>query len=265
MENLRAVFKLIRFLFSTWFYHSVILLGNVFAKLGMNNKSLNSTIRMKWAKSALSIFNVRLTIDGTPPDPPFFLVANHLSYIDVWVLFATAKGTFITKSDVKDWPVAGFVLSSSGMIFVDRDRKADVTRVNDEISRNITKDQGVFLFPESTTSSGEAILPFKSSLFQYPATEGIEVTSAAISYSCANPNVDASTEICWWTEIGFPAHFWNVLKLKEFEATITFSDQKLVHSNRKNLTASAYSIIQEIYNPVKQPDTNAESTSSATI
>jgi 1-acyl-sn-glycerol-3-phosphate acyltransferase len=127
------------------------------------------------------------------------------------------------------------------MIFVNRDRKADVTRVNAEISKNITKDQGVFLFPESTTSNGEGILPFKSSLFQFPATEGIEVTSAAISYSSEDPNVEVSSEICWW------------------------DDQKLVHSNRKNLACTTFDIIQDLFEPVKQPKTNAESTSSVTV
>ncbi len=264
MENFRATIRLIRFLLSTWFYHSVILLGNLFAKFGLNNTPLNSSVRMKWAKSALHIFNIKLEVLGTPPNPPFFLVSNHLSYIDVWVLFATAKGTFITKSDVKDWPVAGFVLSSSGMIFVNRDRKADVTRVNQEISKNITKDQGVFLFPESTTSSGKEILPFKSSLFQFPATQGIEVTSAAITYNCEDPSVKTSSEICWWEDISFPTHFWNLLKIKQFSATITYSDQKLVHSNRKNLASTTYGIIQDIFEPVKQPE-HAESTSSATV
>jgi 1-acyl-sn-glycerol-3-phosphate acyltransferase len=265
MTSFRAAFKLIRFLLATWFYHSVILLGNLIAKFGMNSKSLISTIRMKWARSAIKILNMKLTVQGNAPEPPFFLVANHLSYIDVWVLFATAKGTFITKSDVQDWPLVGFVLSTSGMIFVNRDRKADVTRVNAEISKNITKDQGVFLFPESTTSNGEGILPFKSSLFQFPATEGIEVTSAAISYSSEDPNVEVSSEICWWEDVSFPAHFWNVLKLKEFKATITYSDQKLVHSNRKNLACTTFDIIQDLFEPVKQPKTNAESTSSVTV
>ena len=265
MSTLRAVFKLIRFLLSTWFYHSVILIGNLFAKFGVNNKSMTSSIRMNWAKSAIKILNMKLTINGNPPKPPFFLVANHLSYIDVWVLFASAKGTFITKSDVQDWPLVGFVLRTSGMIFVNRDRKADVTRVNEEISKNITVDQGVFLFPESTTSSGEGILPFKSSLFQFPASQNLDVVSAAISYSTDDPDVKVSSEICWWEDVSFPAHFWNVLKLKEFKASITFSDQKLVHSNRKKLASETYSIIQNLFEPVKQQDTNAESTSSVTV
>jgi len=265
MTNLRAAIKCIRFLLTTLFYHSVILIGNIFAKFGFNNKPWNTNLRKHWSISVQKILKMKLTVNGTAPNPPFFLVANHLSYIDVWVLFSTAKGTFITKSDVQEWPLVGFVLRTAGMIFINRGRKADITRVNNEISKNVTQDQGVFLFPESTTSNGETILPFKSSLFQYPAQEGIDVVTSAITYRTNDENVDAASEICWCTEISFPEHFWNVLKLKEFEATITFSDQKLVHSDRKFLATNSKLILEEIFEPVKQLKTNAESNSSITV
>lgn len=265
MLNLRAAVKLVRFLLSTWFYHSVILFGSLFPILGVDNKPWSTSVRYRWARSVIKILGMKLTVHGTPPKPPFFLVSNHLSYIDVWILFATADGTFITKSDVKDWPIAGFVLSTSGLIFVDRGRRSDVTRVNKEISEGLTSAQGIFLFPESTTSGGADVLPFKSSLFQYPASEGIEITSSAITYSSEDESVDVSTEICWWTDIPFPKHFWNVLKLKEFNATITFGEQKLVHSDRKYLANTTYSIVQQLFKPVKQPEIYAESTSSVTV
>lgn len=254
MKNFRAASKLIRFLFITWFYHSLILIGNLVAFFGLKFGGWVPTIRFLWAKSVMNILNMKCTVKGVTPKAPFYLVSNHLSYLDVWVLFGSAKGTFITKSEVRSWPIVGFVLSSSGMIFINRNKKTDIKRVNEEISKNITQYQGVFLFPEGTTSPGKEILPFKSSLFQFPAVQGMEVTSAAITYRCDDLNVDPASEICWSTDIKFPAHFWKLLKIKEFEASITFSNQKQVNSNRKELALSTSAIIMDIFEPVKQLD-----------
>ncbi len=258
MSNFRALLRLFLFFGSTAFYYFVILIGLFLSIFGVDKKGWSAMARSKWGQSIASIIGMKIVVKGNPPNPPFFLVANHLSYIDIFVLFANSRGTFIAKSDIKEWPIAGFVLGTSGLIFVDRDRKTDVSRVNKEISEHLTEAQGIFLFPESTTSGGEGLLPFKSSLFQFPAQEAIEVTSAAISYTCNDESVDVSTEICWWTDISFPNHFWNVLKIKEFEVTITFSDKKLVHSNRKFLATETQAIVEEIFEPIKQPHIHAE-------
>lgn len=265
MSHLRAAIRLILFLVITLFYYCVILFGVILSIFGADRKAWASYARFKWGALTAKIIGMKIKVSGTPPSPPFFLVCNHLSYADIWVLFANSKGTFIAKSDIKDWPIAGFVLGTSGLIFVDRGRRSDVSRVNKEISEHLTETQGIFLFPESTTSGGEGLLPFKSSLFQYPASEGIEVSSAAITYSCDDPSIDVSTDICWWTDIPFPKHFWNLFRIKSFEATITFSDQKLVHSDRKYLASSTESIIKQIFEPVKQSHTYAESASSTAL
>ena len=257
MANLKAFLKVTRFLLVTGFYYSVILLGHVFSIFGVNQITWAASARCKWGKAVINILNINLTVKGSPPTPPFFLVANHLSYVDVWVLFATAQGTFVAKSDLRDWPVAGFVLGTSGLIFVDRGRKADVKRVNDEISTNLTSEQGIFLFPEGTTSSGFEVLPFKSSLFQFPASKSVEVSSASITYSTPDNEMVAYQHIAWWDDTPFLTHFWNLLKLNHFDATITFSDEKISHSDRKYLAQTSFQLVREQFEPVKHPENYA--------
>lgn len=250
MANLKATLKLILFLLVTGFYYSVILIGYVLSIFGLDKIAWAATIRYIWAKKIIKILNMKLTVIGDPPIPPFFLVSNHLSYIDVWVLFASAKGSFVAKSDLRDWPVVGFVMATSGMIFVNRKLKADVRRVNDEIATKLTTAQGIFLFPEGTTSSGKEILPFKSSLFQFAAQKNIAVTSAAISYSTPDDPEFASKSLCWWDETPFLPHFWTLLKTDRFEASISFSSEQIQNSDRKYLAKRTEEIIKDLFNPV---------------
>ena len=263
MSNLRAFSKLLLFLLASAFYYSVILFGHIVSIFGGNKKLWAAKYRSIWGRVVSSILGIKYTVVGNPPKPPFFLVANHLSYIDIFLLFSTARGTFIAKGDLRSWPVVGFVLATTGIIFVDRSKKTDVKRVNKEISSKLDENQGIFLFPEATTSSGRDVLPFKSSLFQYPAQEEIEVSSAAISYNTTPNKSVAYQQLCWWDDTPFLAHFWNVLKLKEFEATIVYSEEKIRHSNRKILANSTFNIVKSCFIPVFHPQDYAKANLSS--
>ena len=258
MSLFRALIKLLLFLFITSYYYTKIVAGNLLAPLGVDKFQCSSNARNKWGKAIVRLLGINIKVHGTPPEPPFFLVSNHLSYIDVWVLFAQLKCTFIAKSDVKSWPVIGFVLNTSGMIFVDREKRSDVQRVNEEISERLNSHQGIVLFPEGTTSSGADILSFKTPLFQYPAENELEVSCAALSYKTPRDKLLAHKQICWWDDTPFFTHFINMLKMKEFSATITFSDEKIVNTNRKLLAGTAQGIVQQSFEPVIQPDEHAK-------
>lgn len=232
--------------------------GRILKPLGVNKYQLGAWGRKKWGRYICKVTGTKLNIEGEPPKPPFFLVSNHLSYSDVWILFACLDCTFIAKSDVKKWPLIGRMISSSGILFVDRDRRTDVTRVNKEISEVINEYQGVVLFPESTTSPGHLLLPFKSSLFQYPAQKNIPVHCAAIHYQTPEGENPAYRSVCWWDDTPFVTHLLSMLMMKEFSATVTFSEHQTRNSNRKLLASSAEEIVREVFEPVIDPETYAK-------
>jgi 1-acyl-sn-glycerol-3-phosphate acyltransferase len=178
---------------------------------------------------------LKLEVKNTPPEPPFLLVSNHLSYLDVFVLFAQLRCLFVAKSDVKTWPLIGFIIRTSGILFIDRHRKRDVTRVNKLISSSINENQGIILFAEGTTSPGMDILPFRTSLLEYPATHNFEVSHAAISYATPSGSIPAYQAICWWDNTPFFAHFFNFLKLRKCTAKVTFGQNRISETDRKKL------------------------------
>lgn len=263
MRNLIAVGKIILFILATFYHYSILLFGNVLSLFGGNKIKWSAERRKKWGNSVARILGMKVLVEGTPPKAPFFLVSNHLSYVDVWVLYSQLNCTFIAKSEVRSWPVIGFVLATSGVLFVNRTKRTDVKRVNDAISKNLTKDQGIILFPEGTTSAGHKILPFKSSLFQYPASEELPVSVASIHYETSGNELPAYQSICWWDDTPFFKHLFYLFVMKEFTATVTFNDETIVNSNRKVLASSSQKILEHTFEPVIDPETYAKATISS--
>lgn len=263
MRNLIAVGKIILFILATFYHHSILLSGSILSLFGVNKIKWSAERRKKWANSVAKILGMTVLVKGTPPKTPFFLVSNHLSYVDVWVLYSQLNCTFIAKSEVRSWAVIGFVLASSGVLFVNRQKRTDVKRVNEEISSNLTEHQGIVLFPEGTTSAGHDILPFKSSLFQYPASEELPISCASIHYETPESELPAYQSICWWDDTPFFKHLFYLFVMKEFTATVTFNHETIVNSNRKVLAVSSQEIIKSTFEPVVDPETYAKASSSS--
>ncbi|MEQ9310488.1 MAG: lysophospholipid acyltransferase family protein [Balneolaceae bacterium] len=258
MRNLIAIGKIILFILATFYHYSILLFGNVLSIFGGNKIKWKAKRRKIWGNAVARIIGMRVLVNGNPPKTPFFLVSNHLSYVDVWVLYSQLNCTFIAKSEVKSWPIIGFVLATSGVLFVDRSKRKDVKRVNDEISNNLTEDQGIVLFPEGTTSAGHNILPFKSSLFQYPATEELPVSVASLHYETPDTEIPAFKSVCWWDDTSFFKHLFYLFVMNEFTATVTFSEETVINSNRKVLASSTQKILERTFKPVIDPETYAK-------
>lgn len=254
METIRASFKIFIFLISTLFFYALIMLVLFMSLFGVNYERLRGYILNIWGKCCCYILGIKLNIRGKAPAPEFFLVSNHLSYLDIFVLFSQVRGIFVAKSEVKTWPIIGFIIESSGILFINRERKRDIKRVNNLISRNVNKNQGVIIFPESRTSPGVNILPFRSSLLEYPATTMLPVTYAVISYSTPAGEEDACKTVCWWADEPFFFHFFNLLKKKQITANITFGDKTVASQDRKDLANQLKTCIQTDFIPVINPN-----------
>lgn len=251
MASLRATSRLILLTLITGVLFLVFIAGqSVIGLLFPHHARWRNFMVRNWAKLASRIIGIRLHVEGSPPEPPFFLVSNHLSYIDIVLLFRLTDAVFVAKSELKSWPVIGFMARAIGIIFIDRENIRDIPRVNRLISEYITDQQGIILFPEGTSSPGSDVLPFKPSLLRYPAVNKMEVSYASIHYHSNNPDKPAYNHICWWGDMTFADHFFSLLKLDTFDAFITFGNNKIIDQNRKRLAVKLHQVIKDQFKPL---------------
>ncbi len=203
-----------------------------------------------WAKATAVALRMKITVEGAPPKAPFFLVSNHLSYVDIIALASQLDCVFVSKSEVRDWPVIGFLCRSMDMIFIDRERRADIPRVLGLIEKAWQKKQGVIVFPEGTSSKGEALLPFKPSLLEPAVKARFPVSYASLSYQTPPGETPAYLSVCWWGDMTFAPHALDLFRLPKFHAKIVFGAQTFLEDDRKLLAKKLRQAIEQQFTPV---------------
>jgi len=176
-----------------------------------------------------------LRVKGESPGQGL-LVSNHLSYLDILVYGATLPCVFVSKQEVRSWPMLGLLAALGGTVFIDRTRAASAAAAAVRIERLLADGVVVLVFPEGTSSDGSSVLRFYPFLFE-PAIRGAApVSVAAIGYSAA-PDA-AEKDLCYYGDIRFGPHLVETLQLREIRATIQFGATIQGYADRKAAAAS---------------------------
>jgi 1-acyl-sn-glycerol-3-phosphate acyltransferase len=183
---------------------------------------------------SLHALNVQIAIEGQLPGGGL-IVSNHLSYLDIPVLSATLPCVFVSKADVEHWPIFGRYARWAGSVFVKRHDRADAARANASIRKALGDGVPVVLFPEGTTSDGERILRFHSTMLQPAIDTGAGITPCAIGYELEQG--DPAQEVAWWGDMTFLPHMWNLLGKRLVRARVRFGETITAVGDRKKLSA----------------------------
>ena len=184
------------------------------------------------ARAHFRLFGGTVSVSGEIPQRGL-LVANHLSYLDIVVIASVTPAVFVSKAEVRRWPVFGALAAMGGTIFIQRDRRTHVGEVNDEIEQALAGGVLVVIFPEGTSSDGETILPFRAPLLEPALRGGHELATAWIHYDLADG--DPKTEVCYWGDHAFFPHLLNLLGKKNVRATLRFGKFHRATHDRKEL------------------------------
>lgn len=183
---------------------------------------------------------------GVPVTKDVLYIANHISWLDILVLAGQTRCAFVAKADMAPWPVLGWLATLNNSVYVQRDKRLDVSAQAEAIRRALATHQPITLFPEGTTGNGSAILPFRSSLVAavVPPPADITIQPVAIDYG------PIASEIAWVDDdesvgvnalrvMGRKGRIPTILHFLDPLPVSDFADRKLVAAHSRAVIAAA--------------------------
>ena len=164
----------------------------------------------RWCRRLLELMNVDARVHGAidAHGGNVLLVANHISWLDIFVLNAHRPARFIAKSELAGWPLVGRLIRDTGTIFIERARRSDTHRVNRRAAEALAAGDVIVVFPEGTTSDGSEVLRFHGSLLQPIVDAEGRLIPVAIRYHDGEGSLSFAPEYAGDTS--FATSFWRV-------------------------------------------------------
>jgi len=139
-------------------------------------------LKQRWSRQLLEILAIRLDAGFSGAANGSLIVANHISWLDIFVLNAARPMAFVSKSEVRRWPLAGWLAANTDTLFLQRGRPSHTVEINRQIAAMLSSGKDVAVFPEGTTSDGTRVLPFHGALLQPAIDSGRPVQPVALAY-----------------------------------------------------------------------------------
>jgi len=221
-----------RILWLSWVIASGMVALAWFLRTGNHGKTAARIAWMQWmSRRFLAVLHVQVTITGEIPREGL-IACNHLGYVDILVLGSVCPAIFVAKSDVRAWPIFGWLASRAGTIFVSRDAPAKVAAQLREMEHPLREGRPVILFPEGTSSDGSQVLAFRSSLLESAILTGSPFTAAAIGYDLQGEG-SVGTEVAYWGDLVLVPHLINLLSKTSLKARLSFGQARNPQHDRK--------------------------------
>ena len=178
MSRLRGLWRLTRLLLHV--VHGLWIMRWHFP--GWSQARRDQTVQ-NWSQALLRILGVQLQMQGLPlQQAPVLLVCNHISWLDIAVLHAAVHCRFISKDDIRHWPLLGTLATGAGTLYISRASRRDALRVVHQMAQALQDGDVLAFFPEGTTGDGSTVMPFHSNLFQSAIAADVPVQPLGLRF-----------------------------------------------------------------------------------
>ncbi len=230
------------------------------------SQARQNRILKNWNRQLLTIFNIGILIEGQQPAQGrggCLIVANHVSWLDIIVMNAIHPSRFIAKSEVRNWPVIGWLCRRCGTVFIERSLRQNASVVNRRISQLLQQDVSIALFPEGTTTDGKQVGHFHSALIQPAIDAGIRLLPMALRYQRKDGEPESAAAFIG--DMTLAQSIWQILRCSGQNALVVFTPALAAeNANRRLLARTAHEAIShalqtvgsrpQIAMPLEEPD-----------
>ena len=234
MTTVRALWRILRglwhLLMGLW------LLRMHFPQLSQEQREMRV---QAWALQLLALWGVHLKVLGQPVvSGPALIVANHISWLDILVIHAARYCRFVSKSDIREWPLVGMLATGAGTLYIERTRRKDAVRMVRDMAVAMQDGDVLAVFPEGTTSDGRGLLPFHANLIQSAIDAGAPVQPMSLKF------VDARTGAityapCYIGDDTLVGSIWRTLTAPPITAVVHFGPLQAPQGQERRAWATA--------------------------
>lgn len=200
-----------------------------------------------WCKKLLDILEVSLSfpVNNFTSGSGILFVSNHISWLDIIVINAAMPMRFLAKSEVKDWPLFGYLANKLNTVYVQRENRSDARKAVENLIDVLNEGQRICIFPEGTSSDGLSILKFKSNLFESVIASDAICIPLALTYKDVT-SLEISTAPAYWGEISLIESIKNIVNASPMMATISIGAVIDDCETRKAMSLNAWEQIDQM-------------------
>ena len=215
-----------------------------------------------WCRLIVRVMGLQFEVEGPLPEPcqhGLAVVSNHLSYLDVLVMSATQPFIMVAKTEVRSWPLLGWMTAQAGTVYVQRaDVKGGQTQTHAEVNAMMAdafrSGLPVLFYPEGTTTTGDGVLPFRRGLFNSVVYGKVPVRAAALSYTQASRNgaMPVGDEVCFVGDAELAPHLFRLLGLTGLRAQVAFGSEPIAGEDRFTLATNSRDAVMKLCKGLRQ-------------